>query len=71
MQDALHDTLTSLTGRVIKIKVGTQDYVGEILDVNDEIVVMRSGRRNPVQIVMRLDVIDAILMFEEGKEEWN
>ena len=71
MQDALHETLNTMKNFVVKVKVGTQDYVGEILDVGTELLVMRSGRSNPVQIVMRLDVIDAVLMFEKGKDEWN
>jgi hypothetical protein len=68
--DPLHKTLNENTNRVIKVKVGTQDYVGEILHVNEELVVMRSGRSNPVNIIMRIEAIDAVLVFEKGKEEW-
>lgn len=71
MQDPIALELESHVGKHLRVQVGKQTYIGKVTSVTDEIVEMVSGE-DPVVISLRTDVIDAIMVYTQPKEdsEW-
>jgi len=71
MQDPIAVELQAHVGRNLRVQVGKQSYIGKITSVTDEIVEMTSGS-DPVEITLRTDVIDAVMVYSQAKEdeEW-
>jgi len=68
MKDPIAVELQSCLGRNLRVQVGRQTYIGKVTSVTDEIVEMVSGA-DPVEITLRTDVIDAVMVYTQAKEE--
>lgn len=68
MQDPIAVELQSYIGKHLRVQVGKQSYIGRITSVTDEIVEMVSGE-DPVEITLRTDVIDAVMVYTQPKAE--
>ena len=68
MQDPIALELQTYIGKHLRVQVGKQSYIGKITSVTDELVEMVSGE-DPVAITLRTDVIDAVMVFTQPKEE--
>ena len=68
MQDPIAVELQTYLGKNLRVQVGKQSYIGKITSVSDELVEMVSGE-DPVSITLRTDVIDAVMVFTQPKEE--
>jgi hypothetical protein len=64
MQDPIAQTIADFIGFRIKVRIGKFDYVGEILSADDDVVVMTSGIENPMNVTLRTDQIDSVMIFE-------
>lgn len=68
MQDPIALELQAYVGKHLRVQVGKQAYIGKVTSVTDEIVEMVSGE-DPVEITLRTDVIDAVMVYTQPKED--
>lgn len=68
MQDAIALELQAHLGRNLRVQVGKQAYIGKVTYITDEVMEMISGS-DPVEITLRIDAIDAVMVYTQTKEE--
>ena len=68
MQDPIAQQVQTYTGRNVRVQVGRQSYIGKVVSVADDIIELVSGE-DPVEITLRTDAIDALMVFTQPKTE--
>lgn len=68
MKDPIAKEIHTYVDRSVRLQVGRQTYVGKIVSVTDDVVELVSGN-DPVRITLRTDVIDALMVFTQPKDE--
>jgi hypothetical protein len=63
--DALIAEVQKHIGSRIRIRVGSQDYIGRIEYANDDSVLMTTGNERPVEVTIRSEAVDAVMVFVE------
>lgn len=61
--DALTEQINKHIGKRVRLRVADQDYIGQVDEVNADFVSLTTGSDNPVQVTLRTDAIDAVLVF--------
>lgn len=61
--DAIQAEIARNIGRRVRLRVGDQDYIGAIDSVDHYTVQMTTGSERPVQVTLRTEAIDAVMVF--------